>query len=135
MGAYPVCFQLEPVLLKNKAEVRRMSIFEYDEEAVRRVLKEEAYGEGEIMGRREDILDLLEDISPVPEYLRKEIMEQEDAEILKKWLKVAAKAESIEMFSMRIRQRTVHKTGCPLFLCARVWRGRMQHKLPAPCGE
>lgn len=81
MGAYPVCFQLEPVLLKNKAEVRRMSIFEYDEEAVRRVLKEEAYGEGEIMGRREDILDLLEDISPVPEYLRKEIMEQEDAEI------------------------------------------------------
>lgn len=82
-----------------------MSIFEYDEEAVRRVLKEEAYGEGEIMGRREDILDLLEEISPVPEYLRKEIMEQEDAEILKKWLKAAARAGSIEMFSMQISQQ------------------------------
>lgn len=44
-------------------------------------MKEEAYEEGEIKGRREDILDLLEEINPVLEYLRKEIMEQEGCSI------------------------------------------------------
>ncbi len=93
---------LQEFLLKNKAEVKRMSIFEYDEEAVRKALKEEAYEEGEINGRKEgkkeDILDLLEELGTVPEYLRTEILKQEDGETLKKWLKLAAKAESTEAF-------------------------------------
>ena len=103
---------LREFLLRNKAEVKRMSIFEYDEEAVRRVWKEEGYEEGyeegEINGKREsrkeDILELLEEISLIPEELRKEIMEQEEEDTLKKWLKLAAKAESIEAFSVDIRQ-------------------------------
>lgn len=38
---------LESFLLKNKAEVKYMSIFEYDEEAVRQGIRDEAYAEGE----------------------------------------------------------------------------------------
>lgn len=41
---------LKEFLLKNKAEVRHMSIFEYDEKAVRRVIRDEAYEEGEADG-------------------------------------------------------------------------------------
>lgn len=37
---------LRDFLLQNKAEVKRMSIFEYNEENVRRVLREEAYEDG-----------------------------------------------------------------------------------------
>lgn len=37
---------LKDFLSQNKAEVKRMSIYEYDEEAVRQVLKEDAYEEG-----------------------------------------------------------------------------------------
>lgn len=102
---------LKEFLLKNKAEVKRMSIFEYDEEAVRKVLKKEAYEEGEIKGRkegkregkkdgkRESILELLEETGSVPKNLRKEILAQKDEDILRKWLLFAAKAESIEAFS------------------------------------
>lgn len=93
---------LREFLLKNKAEVKRMSIFEYDEEAVRKALKEEAYEEGEMNGRKEDILDLLEELGSIPEYIRKEILKQEDEKTLKKWLKFAAKAESIEAFCGKI---------------------------------
>lgn len=79
-----------------------MSIFEYDEEAVRKALKEEAYEDGEmngrIEGRKEAVLDLLEEFGPVPEELNRKIMAQEDGETLKKWLKLAAKAERMEAF-------------------------------------
>lgn len=37
---------LKDFLLQNKAEVKRMSIFEYNEEDVRQILREEAYEEG-----------------------------------------------------------------------------------------
>ena len=93
---------LREFLLKNKAEVRKMSIFEYDEEAVRRVLKKEAhesgYAEGKIEGKIEAILYLLEEIGTVPESLREKITAEKDEEILRKWLKLAATAESVEEF-------------------------------------
>ena len=93
---------LRDFLLRNKAEVKLMSIFEYDEEAVRKALKEEAYEDGEmngrIEGRKEAVLDLLEELGPVPEELNRKIMAQEDGETLKKWLKLAAKAERMEAF-------------------------------------
>lgn len=44
---------LRDFLLENKAEVTKMSIFEYDEEAVRRVLKKEAYENGYTEGHIE----------------------------------------------------------------------------------
>ena len=44
---------LREFLLQNKAEVRRMSIFEYNEEDVRRVLREEAYEDGVERGKRD----------------------------------------------------------------------------------
>lgn len=89
---------LREFLQQNRAEVMKMSIFEYDEELVKRVLWEDAYEDGKIAERAESILDLLEDMSPVPEELREKILGQKDLDILKKWFRLAACAESVEKF-------------------------------------
>lgn len=89
-----------------------MSIYEYDEEASRRELREYAYEEGEKSGevkgekkgRINSILLLLEDIGPVPAKLREEIMAETDEGRIKKWLRTAARAESIDDF-IREKQR------------------------------
>lgn len=46
---------LEEFLLKNRAEVKRRSIFEYNEEAVRWGIRDEAYAEGETIGEARGI--------------------------------------------------------------------------------
>ena len=97
---------LREFLLRNKAEVKHMSIYEYDEEASRRALRENAYEEGEKSGEAKgekkgkinSILLLLEDIGPVPAKLREEITAETDDGRLKKWLRTAAHAESIDDF-------------------------------------
>ena len=126
---------LREFLLRNKAEVVRMSIYEYDEESTRKAIRDTAYeqgvadgeatgygrgvadgetmgygrgmADGETMGaakgKQEDILWLLEDLGPVPDKLRKKILEERDKEILAGWLKAAARAESIEGFLMGMR--------------------------------
>lgn len=109
---------LREFLLRNKAEVMRMSIYEYDEESTRKAIRDTAYergmedGEargygrgvedGEAKGKQTDILWLLEDIGPVPGKLQKEIMEETDRDVLAGWLKAAARAESIEDFTGRM---------------------------------
>ena len=77
---------LREFLLRNKAEVVRMSIYEYDEEATRRAIRDTAYErgveDGEAKGKQTSIISLLEDIEPVPDKLQKEIMEETDKQVL-----------------------------------------------------
>ena len=47
-------------------------------------------------------MELLEETGKVSEQLRQKILDQHDSEILSKWLKLAAKAETIEEFERRI---------------------------------
>ncbi len=93
---------LREFLLQNRAEVKHMSIFEYNEEDVRQAIKEDAYedgfADGGVMSRKEDILLWLEETGTVSDSLREEIMSETDAETLKKWLKNAARARTIEEF-------------------------------------
>ncbi|MCM1112732.1 MAG: Rpn family recombination-promoting nuclease/putative transposase [Muribaculum sp.] len=100
---------LKEFLLANKAEVRFMSIFEYDEEETRRAMRKTEYergmtegiAEGRAEGKAESVLFLLEELGAVPEYLREQILSQQDLSVLKQWLKTAAGAESIESFLQR----------------------------------
>lgn len=57
-----------------------------------------ARAEGRAEGHRDDVLELLSNFGELSEDLRKQILEQEDEEILKKWLLLAARAESVEDF-------------------------------------
>lgn len=113
---------LREFLLQNKAEVKHMSIFEYDEEKVRRVLRKEAIEEGyeegyeegksdgraagmkegKIEGKIEDILYFLREKGIVPEELENRIKKQKDETILRKWLRLASNMESVEEFQMRL---------------------------------
>ena len=49
-------------------------------------------------GKGEAILDILDDLGDVPSSLKKQITAQKDETILRTWVKLAAKAESIEEF-------------------------------------
>ena len=58
---------------------------------------------GKAEGKVEDILDLLEDLpGKVPEEVRNVILSEKDAEILRRYLKQAAAAVSVEEFMQRI---------------------------------
>lgn len=54
--------------------------------------------EGKAEGRAECIIELLEELSVVQEELRNKILEEQNILVLKRWFKLAAKAESIEQF-------------------------------------
>ena len=57
---------------------------------------------GIINGKIEDILELLEDKGDVPEKVKAEILAETDLEVLKKWLRLAAKSETIKEFCKEI---------------------------------
>ena len=57
----------------------------------------------------EDIQDLLEDYGDIPERVKERLKETEDKALLKKWLKLAAKANSIEEFEAALQLDSVPK--------------------------
>lgn len=61
------------------------------------LLKDER-AEGRAEGRADSILTLLEEKGEIPADLREKIMDEKSMEVLGKWIKLAAKAESIDQF-------------------------------------
>lgn len=61
------------------------------------LLKDER-AEGKAEGKAEDVLELLEELGTVSDELREKIMNETDLKVLTKWLKMAAKADSLEQF-------------------------------------
>ena len=98
---------LKDFLLKNKAEVKHMSIFEYDEEAFlkseREVWREEGIGigraEGVAQGMARLIVEFLERLGDVPDALRTRLESETEAEKLSKIHKVALSAKNIQEFT------------------------------------
>lgn len=67
----------------------------WEEKALERLAGKE---EGKAEGKAESVLELLEELGPVPEELRKKIMDEREMNTLKGWLKLAAKVSSVEDF-------------------------------------
>lgn len=65
--------------------------------------RSEGKEEGKTVGKADSVLELLKDLGEVPEKLREKIMGQKNTEVLNRWLKCAAKAESIEEFQKRMK--------------------------------
>lgn len=96
-----------------------MSIFEYNEELHLANLRREGYEEGLeygiiqgmtqgitqgiTQGKALSILELLEELGEVPEELKVRILEETHAEVLSKWHKMAAKADSMQEFEESIK--------------------------------
>ena len=89
-----------------------MLIAEYDYDMDIKVQREEAKEEGieqgieqgKKLGKQNDIIELLDDIGEVSEALKAKIRKEENRDILKKWLKLAAKAETVEEFEKKIEK-------------------------------
>lgn len=89
---------LAEFLRKNKAEAIAMSIFEYNQEAHMKCVRQEGFEEGKAEGKAEAILELLEELGDIPKELYERVSAEKDLQQLKRWLKLAAKAETIEQF-------------------------------------
>ena len=101
---------LKDFLLQNRAEAKKMSIYEYNEEEHMRMERRDAYEdgladgrkEGLAAGRLESLLELLNDLGEIPP----EIVERArllDADTLKQWRRHAARADSIEEFLAQVK--------------------------------
>ena len=53
---------------------------------------------------RNNILEFLEDLGEIPETLKSKIMQEEKPDVLRRWLKLAAKAETVEEFEKKIEK-------------------------------
>ena len=89
---------LADFLKKNRAEVIKVGIYEYDEELHIQQERADAKEEGIAEGIAAGILQLLGDLEVVPEDLRETIMRESDLEVLARWLRQAARTETIETF-------------------------------------
>lgn len=74
----------------------------YDRQEAREEGLAEGRAEGRAEGKKELLLEVLEDIGKVPEELKKKIFMETDLTVLKKWIKLAARAESMEQFEREI---------------------------------
>ena len=54
--------------------------------------------EGRAEGKAEAVLEFLGDLGKIPEYVRERIMNEKDLQTLTRWLRLAAKADSLEGF-------------------------------------
>ena len=61
------------------------------------MLREER-AEGRVEGKAEDVLEFLEDLGEIPEYVRERIMNEKNLQTLTRWLRLAAKADSFQEF-------------------------------------
>ncbi len=107
---------LAEFLKKNRAEAMEVSIFEYNEELHLANLRREGYEEGLehgisqgiaqgiTQGKAMAILELLEELGEVSEELKDKISGETQAEVLSKWHKLAAKADSIQEFKKLIEE-------------------------------
>ena len=89
---------LAEFLKRNRAEARKVSIYEYNEEQHLETVRSEGYEDGLVQGVVKSILDLLEDLGEVSVEVREKIVTQTDMEMLSQWLKHAAKSASLEAF-------------------------------------
>ena len=74
----------------------------YDVQAVRKESREEGRLEGQLEICTETILSLLEDFGVIPDELQQLLKKETSLDTLKQWLKLAAKAESIDDFRKKI---------------------------------
>ncbi|MDE5818831.1 MAG: PD-(D/E)XK nuclease family transposase [Lachnospiraceae bacterium] len=73
-----------------------MKFFELEERTLQKGIRQ-----GRAEGKAEDILDLLCELSEIPPAVREQICSQKDDTILRSWLKLAARAESIQDFEQK----------------------------------
>ena len=89
---------MEDFLIKDKAGVINMHVLDFNEELHNKSLKEE----GEVIGQRKFILELLKDLGPVTVTVKDRLDHISDESELSRLHKIAAKATSIQEFEKEL---------------------------------
>lgn len=89
---------LEDVLNKHRAEVEDMFLTKFDKKMYEEAVRIDARVEGLAEGRVEAILEIIGELDDVSDELKSRIYNEKDIVILNRWIKLAAKAETIEQF-------------------------------------
>ena len=89
---------LEEFFRMRGDEVKKVTVLDFTFE--RRI--ELATRDAKIDGKIESVLELLEELGKIPPELREQIQNQKNEATLSRWIKLAAKAESIESFEQKI---------------------------------
>ena len=105
---------LEDFFRRRKDEVKKMTHLDYTWEKRERLIRMEEYADGEAagiqkgkaaglregkaVGIRDSLLELLQEFGDIPEALQTRIESEKDLQVLTSWLKVAARADSLEEF-------------------------------------
>ena len=109
---------LEEFFRNRKDEVRKVTHLDYTWEKREKLIRKEEYEDGKAEGRAEgrtegrtegrlsgiaeSIIKLLEDQGKISEELQTRIMAEKDLQVLSKWLKLAARVDSIDVFRERM---------------------------------
>ena len=62
----------------------------------------EGKAEGRAEGKAESVIELLGEIGSISDELREKIINEKDMSVLLKWLKLAAKSESVQQFEEKM---------------------------------
>ena len=85
-----------------------MLLTEYDAKKQRfmdiRDARAEGKVEGKAEGKAEAVIELLSECGNVPGWLRERVLSERDHDILKSWLKLAARVSTVEEFQSKIDQ-------------------------------
>ena len=109
---------LEEFFRNRKDEVRKVTHLDYTWEKREKLIRKEEYEDGKAEGRAEgrtegrtegrlsgiaeSIIKLLEDQGKISEELQTRIMAEKDLQVLSKWLKLAVRVDSIDVFRERM---------------------------------
>ena len=97
---------LEDFFRKRKDEVKKVTHLDYTWEKREKLIRKEEYEDGKADGRvsgiAESIIKLLENQGKISEELQTRIMAEKDLQVLSKWLKLAARVDSIDVFRERM---------------------------------
>lgn len=88
-------------LREHGSEASNMLFTEFNMEDALEVRGEEKFAEGKVEGKAEGILELLNELGKCPDTLCTQIKEETNLDVLSKWLKLAARVESIEEFQKK----------------------------------
>ena len=101
---------LEDFFRSRKDEVKKMTHLDYTWEKRERLIRMEEYADGEAAGiqkgeaagirkgKIDSLMEILQELGDIPEVLQTRIESEKDLQFLTSWLKVAARADSLEEF-------------------------------------
>ena len=89
---------LSDFLLQNRAEVIRMSIFEYDKEKEEKLIRKAEFDYGKAMGLADGVISLLEEKGRLSEDQVNSIRRETHPEKQTEWFKLAINVDTIDEF-------------------------------------